>query len=340
MGKTLEAAEKSTQRAKAAAEKADKAVERAREYLKTRKSPAARARAEASLKKKQELAASRQKSVQKAEEKQKKAKQDEDHLQQLLAPETHRPGEDGGCVTKGSGGYVCDVAGHNYRENGFKYQSGCAEKDWYNLDFSKEGEARNRFDARLGLAFRVRPASEDPRESGNANLWWMGNGANFQTPGVPWVWNAHHILAVGELKKLDLWMLLVLQTANYNVHKGWNIIFLPVHYPYSKVFQLPAHPQSGNKAIKFHVQYSQMVKNKVLEVRRFFTKMAEQKGGHSQVSDKDCSAPKKSLENFSQKMRQPIRALGVTSEKAEVHLNLLPDFMKSRPDFASLLAKG
>ncbi|MCY1074006.1 AHH domain-containing protein [Archangium lansingense] len=338
--KTLEQAEKATQRAKDSAARADRAVQRAREYLKTRKTPAARARAKNRLKEKQELASTRQKAVQKAEADQQKAKQDNDHLQQLLAPETHRPTQDGGCVTRGSGGYICDVPGHNYRENGFNYQSTCAEKDWYNLDFSKEGEARDRFNTRLGLTFSMKPASEDPREPGNANLWWMGNGANFQTPGIPWVWNAHHVVAVGELKKLDLWMLLVLQKANYNVHKGWNIIFLPVHYPYGKVFQLPAHPQSKkNPAAKFHVHYSTMVKDKVMEVRQFFEEMAEQKGGHSLVSDKDCSGPKNSLEKFSQRMREPIRSLGVDSLQDKVNLNLLPKFIENRPQFASLLSK-
>ena len=343
MGKqrALEQFRKATVRAEVSAEKAQQEVERARERAATCKSPEARQKAKAALERKQENAKKKAAAASRAKAAEQKKQQDEEHLQQLLAPETHTPGEEGGCVTRGTGrGPCCEVQGHNYRENGFKFQSGGSEKSWYNLDFSQEGAARERFEAYLVPGLH----GSDPRQPHQASDWWMGAGpnagVNFQVPGQPWVWNAHHIITLGELKRLELWMRLALQTGKYNVHKGLNILFLPVFYTHGKAYQLPTHPQSGNGAIRFHVKYSQLVRKKINEIYRMLLEIRQTKqDGHPELSDLEMSRPKSELEMFSKKMRGAIRELGVESVEAQVHLNQLPDFIKKRPEFASLFTK-
>ena len=111
-------------------------------------------------------------------------------------------------------------------------------------------------------------------------------------------------------------------------------------YNHGKAHQLPTHPQSGNRAIRFHVKYSQLVKTQVREVHDTFLKLRQTKQeGHPEVSDLDVSGPKSTLERFSTKMRQAIRELGVESPEAQVHLDQLPDFIRKRPEFANLFTK-
>ncbi|WP_141617121.1 AHH domain-containing protein [Myxococcus sp. AB036A] len=254
-----------------------------------------------------------------------------EHFEALSNDKSHVAGEDNGCVTRciyetQSGKMVCTFKGHGYKENGFNYQKGCHEADWYNLPIHEEGsDARKRFNAIFSTAFKQE--WRDP--SKRAQAWYMGAGPyghlNFVGSGRwPWSNNAHHIVPVDDVlsKLLTVDELKTLQQAKYNVNKGINIIYLPNGTRHATLFQLLKHP-------RYHSTYSMDVRARVNSIRKSLTAAADkEREKHPEATPETLPRLGEQLHAFSNRTRQDIRDAGVMEPGA--HLNKLFELLDSR----------
>jgi len=259
-----------------------------------------------------------------------KAESDE-HFTALAKHESHVTGENNGCVTRcvyedRGGKRVCTFSGHDYAKNGFDYQKGCDEVDWYNLPIHDKGsDARKRFDGIFDKAF-AQPW-RDPTQKEKA--WYMGDGPyahiNFVSGGHwPWPNNAHHLIPVDDVlsEKLNLEERMLLQQAKYNINKGINIIYLPRNTRHSKLFQLLRHP-------KYHSTYSKDVRTRVEAIKDQLSKAADKdENGHPQLNEKTMGKLGDQLHAFSGRLRKKIREAGIKSPGS--HLNELASLVSIR----------
>ncbi|MFL5349317.1 MAG: AHH domain-containing protein [Hyalangium sp.] len=249
----------------------------------------------------------------------------DEHFVALEYDDSHVKDEDG-CVTRciyeeKDGKRKCKFPSHDYRENGFNYQKGCAEVKWYNLPIHEKGsDAQKRFHAVFTTAFKQ--VWRDPSKREKA--WYMGDGPyahiNFISGGWwPWGNNAHHLIPVDDALNdetvLNFDQRKLLQQAKYNVNKGINIIYLPTGTRHATLFQLLKHP-------RYHSTYSQAVRTRVKAVRDNLTKGAdEDEDGHPQLNEQTVGKLGEQLHAFSGRLREQIRAAGIKSPGA--HLNEL-----------------
>ncbi|WNG43132.1 hypothetical protein F0U60_02730 [Archangium minus] len=259
--------------------------------------------------------------------------QKDEHFEALSTDKSHVAGEDNGCVTycvyeEGKGRRTCKFTGHNYRENGFNYQKGCDEANWYNLPIHEEGsDARKRFNE-LFSKTPIKQKWRDPRETKEA--WYMGGNSNLKDTNFisggwyPWPNNAHHLIPVNDVlsKVLDFDQLKLLQQAKYNVNKGINIIFLPTRTRHATLFQLLKHP-------RYHSTYSKEVRIRVKQLRNRLNKGADkEQDGHPQLNEETIGKLGEQLHAFSGRLRKQIRAAGIKSPGA--HLNELASLVTIR----------
>ncbi len=257
-------------------------------------------------------------------EKKAASKKREEHLSSLRAADSHKPGEEEGCVTRclwdkatpPSWRRRCLFKGHDHRENGVKYQL-AHESDWYNLDFRDRSSAPRK---RLCLYFSEaqlarRKAANNPILS--MDCWWMSeDGVNFRVRNQPWDNDAHHIIPIEALSKFFGEKLLVLQAAKYNVNAGVNILLLPTQEKYGRIYQLPVH-------LSHHPDYNEAVKKRLDITMNNLKKRQEDQEGHPDLSDETAPAWKMELNKFSKRVRAHIRQRGLESSEAgiAIHIN-------------------
>jgi hypothetical protein len=228
----------------------------------------------------------------------------------------HQPGKENGCVTRcnwkriSAWRWRCMVTGHDHVENSREY-SIANEKDWYDLDFSVPGAARDRLDREVGRKeIYFRGLKKDPRKAQHKNAWWLTTGSNFQRTDKPWRFNAHHIIAVGSLHTYFLYEeLRLLQQGKYNLHRGVNILMLPQADTYGRLYQLPTHPAGDS-----HKNYNSMVSSKLDSIKDKFDQQraqAGQTGEHPRLTEDNVGNWGAELESFSKRVRGILRRLAV-----------------------------
>jgi hypothetical protein len=264
------------------------------------------------------------------------AKSKDDHIEELKAHESHKGGENEGCVTRcrwkkvvfpnGGYRYVHDseaFPGHSHLKNGLDYHL-ANESSWYNLDFSTEGPPRARFDREVKHGTLVLTQGKpDPRNHRARMTWWMkGTGGNFRSVSKPWMFNAHHIIPMASLHNAFFKLqdgadkLALLQQAKYNINRGLNIIFLPVTQVYARLYELPAHLSATSEKSSNHKAYNDLVETQLDSITNTLNKADAQGEDHPALTPENLAGLKTDLENFSLSMREDLRDLGIARAKA------------------------
>lgn len=264
------------------------------------------------------------------------AKSKDEHIEELKAHESHKGGENEGCVTRcrwkeqvfpnGGRRYVHDTAafpGHSHLKNGLAYHL-ANDSAWYNLDFSTEGSARARFDREFKHgALELRAGAPDPRNHRARTTWWMkGTGGNFGRVSKPWKFNAHHIIPVASLhnaffkQKDGADKLALLQQAKYNLNRGLNIIFLPMTEVYARLYELPAHLRAKSANSSNHTAYNNLVETQLDSITDVLNKSDAQGEDHPALTPANLEGLKTDLEKFSLSMREDLREVGIARSKA------------------------
>ncbi len=193
--------------------------------------------------------------------------QNDEHIEALKQKkDAHRGGEMNGCIWR-----TCGLKGHGYPENGRSYIKANHRKI-YEIDFTQGADL-----IRIKNVTRIygRYASHrDPTT--RSNVWWFGQGSNFENGYWPWGNQLHHLLPIESIQEgleKNPNAIELLLRCGYNINRGVNIIILPTQERDCYVMRLPRHCGS-------HPSYNDHVSQIVNKISRRLLEAADPDGEH------------------------------------------------------------
>ncbi len=170
-------------------------------------------------------------------------------------------------------------------------------------------------------------AIEGPAESRTLTMvsgeeWTVEAGANFKGARVPWWNNAHHLIPKStfwktlddvEDKKVSQLLKISLAKAEYNIHHGLNMFFLPQDQEIAERMLLPRHLgfTSGRDSFN-HPDYNDLVQTRLNEVMDEYKKTCRDAIDQGEDHEMpDAQLTKKKLEKVSKDCADMIKEYGV-----------------------------